>query len=721
MAAAADQFEFTQINLLEALSSSCEEDIYALAAATYFFRYQSSTQQGSDRDRSELNFASVQLTENSTGKKVIGSAKGLGDKQGAQSTTRKHSEHGALSQSLNKAKHKRWNVFANHFTRASEFLTLEDAKQEPLLTHLKGLTITFFTEREPCDYSRNSSYSDNGCREFLGELRKLGIQINIFCILRTTTPDRRFRNVNDALLELLTVVNSEEVYSLLLQKEDIRNKILEKIAEKSRLESNTSISVSDQDQIQVLKLEIDDLHSRETLTNLNLKKIFFPKEKKRKFKSDNDSDNDDDNDSLPPGDPPFKDERPKDGKQTTSSQGSKLRKVETLSGSSDGRLTTEQQEALYGGMGIKEEILPSKRKGIPNISVNQLALNPDFSMLSAALEGGDCFFDAFAQAVNALQKTELTAKSLRQKCYDYYSTSEDNKREINKLHEETYTNKTNVADYTRMQYTKDDLDKNFDGIAPLWGRPHIEGKILCKALGLEGMIVIEIIKDPETSNLVLNYLKITTQNGEQKISIEQANELIDKAQYPVLAVTQEDLHFVPLLPKQKLNNEQQIVKNPSQIHPGQKPNTTPVRLPQPTTIFGRPPASLQQQHEATGRKPLVQGQLPTQTQKPHPQIHLQPRPPTLLFTPTLNMLRHPHNPPAQVNPPVKKITVSSEEMSLEEATTLSNKLNIAGITQNLITHTRANDQNSYKVTVESDNQSDIDTAVKIIRPPHFHL
>jgi len=96
--------------------------------------------------------------------------------------------------------------------------------------------------------------------------------------------------------------------------------------------------------------------------------------------------------------------------------------------------------------------------------------------LPAAMDRGDCFFDAVAQGMNQIFNTsDWTAKRLRLAIEDYVKGNPDS------WVQPTITKEEKWNEYlVRIGYTADDIDKDIVLRGePIWGRPRIEGRILC--------------------------------------------------------------------------------------------------------------------------------------------------------------------------------------------------------------------------------------------------
>lgn len=185
-----------------------------------------------------------------------------------------------------------------------------------------------------------------------------------------------------------------------------------------------------------------------------------------------------------------------------------------------------------------------RRKGLNTLEA-QVQLSPNFEF-GTAVDNGDCFFDSIAQALNKARNTnEFTDKSMRKKCHEYYL---ENKEWVDKQNKKDYGGlDTGANDYFFVQYTQPELEQNFYGRSPIWGRSQVEGVMLCNALNLSGILVLEIMiveNKPAIGYYLANKTDYRQIDNEQLIQKLFANKNILK-----LAVGQKSLHFVPIMPK----------------------------------------------------------------------------------------------------------------------------------------------------------------------------
>ena len=169
---------------------------------------------------------------------------------------------------------------------------------------------------------------------------------------------------------------------------------------------------------------------------------------------------------------------------------------------------------------------------------------PKGMMLGKAYDQGDCFFDALAQMLNRINNTDLnTTKYLRILCHDFYL---HNKALVDSLNASDRCGLEMKDDYYLVQYTAQECEGLLNRRTLIWGRPNVEGKILCRVLSLEAIGVIEILEDPETQKPVISFQQVN-QNNTKILSEAEAVIWLNNPKIPILVVEQNSLHFVPLL------------------------------------------------------------------------------------------------------------------------------------------------------------------------------
>lgn len=164
--------------------------------------------------------------------------------------------------------------------------------------------------------------------------------------------------------------------------------------------------------------------------------------------------------------------------------------------------------------------------------------------LGKASTQGDCFFDSLAQSLNFINSVNtITDKYLRIICHDYYG---NNKLTVDKLNSNDSNSTYENEDYNRIQYTAKECQEQFNGKSPIWGRPAVEGIILCNQLNLQGFCIVEILENPETKQSILSFYWVNNKSY-SSIDEQKGRECFQNPQIPILIVEQNSLHFVPVI------------------------------------------------------------------------------------------------------------------------------------------------------------------------------
>jgi WD40 repeat protein len=193
---------------------------------------------------------------------------------------------------------------------------------------------------------------------------------------------------------------------------------------------------------------------------------------------------------------------------------------------------------------------PENRKGLTiNFAyINQIIQLPEGYIWGTAVNDGGCFFDALSQRGNLIDGFgKHDEKSLRMLCHKYYLK---NKAKVDKWNREEFGGiDGGNEDYYFIQFIASEL-KSFRNRSPIWGRPEIEGRILCEILNIPAIYIIELGPDPENKpQLIVNYLKVTKDGAKQVDQIPYGENV------PILVVSENEKHFVPLLPMLALKKE----------------------------------------------------------------------------------------------------------------------------------------------------------------------
>lgn len=187
-----------------------------------------------------------------------------------------------------------------------------------------------------------------------------------------------------------------------------------------------------------------------------------------------------------------------------------------------------------------------------------------------ALDAGDCFFDACAQAINAMpnQQDEYTAKSLRILCHDYAlkieKTSQLDKQHnwiyqafLTETRQDAEQASRHYQDYmANISYTADEKQKGYGLNEELarWGSD-IDGRIIAKALKLQ-LHIIELHDNPQ----VIAHQLI---NGDGNHSIENFDYTIQDAIHLAVGLN----HFVPVLPVKNLRPTNNVANDTINTQP----------------------------------------------------------------------------------------------------------------------------------------------------------
>ena len=96
-------------------------------------------------------------------------------------------------------------------------------------------------------------------------------------------------------------------------------------------------------------------------------------------------------------------------------------------------------------------------------------------------------------------------------------------------------------------------DNLFNGIG-IWGRQHIEGRIICQALNIR-LHIVEVME--MKGSIILNHQLIDATSS-RTIGEEEANKIYDDVSVIHLSVYENSLHFVPLLEGSKPSHENSL-------------------------------------------------------------------------------------------------------------------------------------------------------------------
>jgi len=188
--------------------------------------------------------------------------------------------------------------------------------------------------------------------------------------------------------------------------------------------------------------------------------------------------------------------------------------------------------------------------------------------LGAACDDGDCFFDALAQCLNQIKNTDTyTVKSLREACHKFYQKNQKlvTDWDLADLNEDTHSKDRYEQHeyYYKIQYTADECNEDFNKDICIWGRPWVEGVMICQELKVKGICVISVSKESETNKLILSYCFRNYKSGQESpdetpVNKEEFQALLEKGDIPVLVNVEDKFHFVPLL--KELESEEELGK-----------------------------------------------------------------------------------------------------------------------------------------------------------------
>jgi hypothetical protein len=213
----------------------------------------------------------------------------------------------------------------------------------------------------------------------------------------------------------------------------------------------------------------------------------------------------------------------------------------------------ELQDSAIVGFIPEIAVHRQKLTGISGVELQELLMLPQDKELGAAVDNGGCFFDALAQALNELENSNRhNEKSLRLACLAFYNK---NKKMVDAWNAKESGGIGQGDSYYHVQYTAEDLEKlckkmesTFAKRLVAWGRPTIEGRILCNVLNLPKIHLVEIMTNPENGKRITAHFIVTS---EKVIAIESPETTAYFLDMPVLVVSEKQ-HFVPILKKQPL-------------------------------------------------------------------------------------------------------------------------------------------------------------------------
>ncbi|MEW9824491.1 MAG: hypothetical protein AB2992_04875 [Candidatus Symbiodolus clandestinus] len=175
-----------------------------------------------------------------------------------------------------------------------------------------------------------------------------------------------------------------------------------------------------------------------------------------------------------------------------------------------------------------------------------------------ALGGGNCFFDSLAQGMNKLSIPGpgglFTVKLLRQTCYEYAKNNSAAVYQTDKTWSQVISEDADGGGY--VVYGNNESG-NFDsylvgiqltttqevkGRSPIWGRPEIEGRMLCNKFGIK----LHVVEKQTVEDEVITVHQLIDRTGSKSIDDSETATLYRNDK--VLHILNEGRdHFVPIL------------------------------------------------------------------------------------------------------------------------------------------------------------------------------
>jgi hypothetical protein len=198
--------------------------------------------------------------------------------------------------------------------------------------------------------------------------------------------------------------------------------------------------------------------------------------------------------------------------------------------------------------------------------------------LGEAKGEGDCFYDACAQALNAVFATDkYTIKFLRVLCHNYLvelnRRCNADRKHPNWIHKQFNGNDLNYLHYfANVRYTAEEKKAGMglgDEDIAIWGEPHIDGRIICEQLGVKlHVFAVQDNPDDETNQKqkFIPIHNLVDNKGLKNVDIDKINWDDEKTIH--IAVCNN--HFVPIqrktshqnnAPVKEHNNYTQMMKD----------------------------------------------------------------------------------------------------------------------------------------------------------------
>lgn len=205
-----------------------------------------------------------------------------------------------------------------------------------------------------------------------------------------------------------------------------------------------------------------------------------------------------------------------------------------------------------------------EKKKSSDLLHNLKSAYPEKLKIGAAIKTGDCFFDSVAQGLNELNikpDYRFTAKSLRKDCADYARANRKPDQWVYKavirdageyfvpqkdpdgeVISENGLNKQDKAKsfFKYLEY----ITNTHTADAPIWGRPDIEGRMICEKYEVE-LYIYSI--DEESQKVTVT--KITAHDDDPAVFIQDIDldQLEIDSSKKTVGVVNYMRHFVPLL------------------------------------------------------------------------------------------------------------------------------------------------------------------------------
>ncbi len=178
--------------------------------------------------------------------------------------------------------------------------------------------------------------------------------------------------------------------------------------------------------------------------------------------------------------------------------------------------------------------------------------------LGRAVSAGDCFFDAMAQglsrnniAIPAEYQGSTGYKKLREVCNKY---AKDNQQDANNWLVKGRDAKELREYLMTVRFTAPEAEEGYgkkllpSGTA-LWGRPDIDGRIICEKF----QVRLHLLEIAVIDNNITLIHQLIDSNGSRTLSEREIAGIYNDERTIHLAVYQNSLHFVPILRKNVKN------------------------------------------------------------------------------------------------------------------------------------------------------------------------